>query len=67
MSKYVILTKSGKETFVRYTNVRESWAKKINKCDSCGTEHKMPVFSCHKKMFCSEKCLDKEFPRARYV
>ena len=67
MSKYVILTKSSKETFIRYTNVRESWAKKINKCEECGEEHRMPVFSCNKKMFCSEKCMDKQFSRARYV
>jgi len=64
--RYVILTKSGKETFVRYTNVRESWSKVINKCDSCGTEHKMPVFSMSKKMFCSEQCMNKQYPRGRW-
>ena len=65
--KYVVLTKSGRETFVRYTNIRESWAKIINKCDCCGKEHKMPVFSCNEKMFCSEKCMDKHLPRARHM
>ena len=64
--RYVILTKSGKETFIRYTNVRESWSKAINKCDECGKEHRMPVFSISKRMFCSEVCLDKQFPRGRW-
>ena len=61
--KYVILTKSGRETFVRYTNVRESWGKVINKCACCGKEHKMPIFSCNKDMFCSEKCMNNKYPR----
>ena len=66
MSKYVILTKSGRETFIRYTNVRESWAKVINKCDECGKEHRMPVFSVNKRMFCSEQCMDNQYPRGRW-
>lgn len=64
--KYVVLTKSGKETFPRIKG-RVAWGKIVNKCDECNKEHKLPIFSCNSKVFCSEVCMDKQYPRSRYV
>ena len=66
MSK-IKLVKNGANWFPKIST-KDHWGKKdLYLCCGCNKDSGLPIYVMNKDMFCSETCLDKQYPKSRYV